>query len=68
MFVAYYGNIYCGSAIIPTTILSTSTQREIYLGGGSNGNNVGRNFAIKATLTQGVIASATVDNAATIAQ
>ena len=62
MFVAYYGSVYCGSAVLPIDILSTSTQREVYLGGGYAGQgNSGRDFAIKATLTQGVITSAAVD-------
>lgn len=60
MFAAYCGTYYCGSAILPIDLLSASTQREIYLGGGGVGNT-GRNYAIKATLTQGVIISESID-------
>ncbi len=61
MFAAYNGSIYMGTCVVPIGLLS-STEREIYLGGGYAGTgSSGRDFAIKATSTRAQQASATVD-------
>lgn len=61
MFAAYNGNIYMGTCVVPINLLS-STEREIYLGGGYIGSgSSGRIFAIKATSTRAQQATATVD-------
>ena len=61
LVVGWYSTSYLGSVLIPVANLST-TQKEVYLGGGFNSPNNGRKSAVKLSTTKITGVVMVVDN------